>query len=101
MWQKGEFEKGLLEARRFYDRMPYLCAFYLNYREKPNDIGYALLKIEKSFKRKLKQNAPHATPEQINTMFAVYFGVVYSPFVGEKEIYIYCTFIRDIFKKLG
>ena len=100
LWKKGEFEAGLMEARKFYDRMPFLCAFYLNYRTRPNEIGEALLKIDKAFKRKLKQNAPNATPAQINTLFAVYFGVAYSPYVGPEEIKLFTSFIKDIFKKL-
>ncbi|MEM7646683.1 MAG: TetR/AcrR family transcriptional regulator [Pseudomonadota bacterium] len=100
LWMKGEFEQSLTEARALYDKMPYLCAFYLNYRERPNDIGYELDKIDKAFKRKLKQMAPKATKEQINTIFAVYFGIGYSPYVGKAEISIFCGFIQDIFKKL-
>ncbi len=100
MWKKGEFEAGLQEVREFYDKMPYLCAFYLNYRERPNDIGQALLKIETDFKRKIKQNAPKASPAQLNTLFAVYFGIAYSPNVSHEEIKIFTEFIRSIFKTL-
>ncbi len=100
MWKRGEFEQGMKEARQFYERMPYLCAFYLNYREKPNEIGDALSKIEKAFHRKIQQIAPSASKAQINTIFAVYFGVVYSPNVGSEEIKIFTTFMTDIFKKL-
>lgn len=100
LWLSGEFEQSLTQARQMYDKMPYICAFYLNYRTKPNDIGFELAKMDKAFKRKLKQIAPKATPEQINTIFAVYFGIGYSPYVGPKEIQIFAIFIRDIFKKL-
>ena len=99
MWKNGQYEAGLLEARQFYERMPYLCAFYLNYRERPNEIGEALLKIDKAFRRKLRQVAPNASKAEINTIFAVYFGVVYSPEVGPDEIKIFTTMMGDIFKK--
>lgn len=100
MWKKGEFEAGLYEVRQFYDKMPWLCAFYLNYRTRPNEIGEALAKIDKAFKRKLKQNAPNATPAQINTLFAVYFGIAWSPYVGKEEIQEFTQFIKSIFGKL-
>ncbi len=100
MWKQGHFEEGLLEARQFYEKMPYLCAFYLNYRDKPNEIGEALVAIEKAFHRKIHQMAPKASKAQTNTIFAVYFGVVYSPNIGPEEIKIFTGFMTDIFKKL-
>jgi AcrR family transcriptional regulator len=101
MWKKGELEEGLLETRQFYDRMPFLCAFHMNYRDRPNEIGEALIKIEKSFKRKLRQQAPNATPAQINTLFAVYYGIAFSPGIGPEEIKIFISFMKSIFKKLS
>ena len=80
--------------------MPFLCAFYLNYRTKQNDIGYELAKIDKAFKRKLLQIVPKATPEEVNTIFAIYFGIGWSPYVTEKEIAIFCGIIRNIFKEI-
>lgn len=100
LWLTGQFEKSLLEARQFYDKLPFLCAFYVNYRTKPNDIGKALLKLEQGFMKKMKKVAPKASPEQINTMFAVYFGIGFSPHVGEAEIKIFAQFISEIFAKL-
>lgn len=100
LWNSEEFETGLLETRKMYDRMPYLCSFYLDNRDKDNDIGFALRKVDQAFKSKLKKAAPKASPEQINTLFAVYFGIAYSPFVGPAEVKIYVGFIRDIFAKL-
>ncbi|MCB0377735.1 MAG: TetR/AcrR family transcriptional regulator [Bdellovibrionales bacterium] len=97
-WREGAFEESLLEARKLYERMPYLCAFYLNYRQLPNDIGEALLKLEKAFLRKIANFAPKASKEEVNTIFAVYFGICFSPNVGIKEIKIYAQFIKQIFK---
>lgn len=101
LWMNGKFEESLLEARQFYDKTPHLCAFYLNYRSKPNDIGHGLLKLEKSFIRKMKKFAPKASNEQINTMFAVYFGIAFSPNVGAAEIKIFSHFMTNIFSKLS
>ncbi len=101
MWKKGEFEAGLIEARKFYDKMPYLCTFYLNYRTQTNEIGEALLKIEKGFHRKILQLVPQASRAQVNTIFAVYFGIVYSPNIGPEEIKIFTRFMGDIFKKIN
>lgn len=101
LWQKGQFEESLLEARQFYKKLPFLCAFYLNYRSRPNDIGKALLKLENSFKRKVKKSAPKATNAQINTIFAIYFGIGFSPNVGEAEIKIFAQFINGIFQNLS
>ncbi len=101
LWLDGELEAGLRKSREIYDKMPYLCAFYLSYREQTNEIGDSLKKIEKNFKQKLKQALPGASPEQLNTVFAVYFGVVYSPFVGEKEIRLFTQFMKDIFAQIN
>lgn len=101
MWKEGRFEEGLIEARDIYNKMPYLCAFYLNYRNQPNEIGEALSKVDSDFKKKLKQAVPKAKPEEINTIFAVYFGIVYSPFVTDKEIKLFTLFMTDIFRRIN
>ncbi len=100
LWLKEDFEQSLIEAREIYEKMPHLCSFYLNYREKNNEIGEALQQIEKSFMKKIKVRAPKATQQQINTLFAVYFGIGYSPFVGRAEIKIFAQFIKQIFTQL-
>ena len=100
LWRNGDFEAGLTEARRIYEKMPHLCAFYLTYRNRPNVIGEALTKIDQAFKRKLAIIAPNATEAQINTLFAVYFGIGWSPYVGPEEIKIFTGFMKDIFKTL-
>lgn len=101
MWKKGEYEAGLLEARSLSDKMPFLCAFFLNYRDRPNEIGEALKKTEVNFQEKLKQAAPNASKAELQTIYAVYFGMIYSPNIGPEEIKIFAGFMKDIFKKLA
>lgn len=100
LWAQGEFEKSLTEARQFYNRAPFLCAFYLNNRNKDNPIGKELIDLEKQLMAKIKKIAPKSTTEQINTIFAVYFGIAFSPNVGPKEIKIFADFISGLFQKL-
>lgn len=100
LWEQRRFKESLMHARDFYDKAPFLCAFILSYRDKPNEIGEALLKIEKGFIEKIKQFAPKATDAQVNTLYALYFGVCFSPYVGEEEIDIFTNFIQGIFEKL-
>ncbi len=101
MWKRGEFVESMMEARKYYDRMPYLCSFYLKYREYPNDLGQALLEMEKSFIKKVRTFAPKATPEQANAMFAAYFGFAFAPNIGNGEIKIFGEMITGIFKQLN
>ena len=101
LWKQGNYEEGLLETRGIYEKMPYLCAFSLNYRGRPNEIGEALDKVEKTFMRRLQQNAPNATKAQINALYAAYFGITFSPNVGPEEIKIFAGFMKDLFSKLN
>lgn len=100
MWEEGRFEESLLEARAFHDKAPHLCAYYINFRDKPNDIGKSLIKLENTFRRKIKKFIPKATNEQANAIFAVYFGIVYAPNVGEGEIKIFMPIMKSLMTKL-
>jgi AcrR family transcriptional regulator len=100
MWQEGRLEESLLEARSFHDKAPHLCTYYVSFRDKPNAVGDALKKSEASFRGKLKKFIPNASKEQINTIFAVYFGMVYAPKVGPKEIKVFIEIMKDILKKI-
>lgn len=101
LWYSEKYEESLLEARHIYEKMPHLCAFYMNHRKQPNQVGQALDSIEKGFKKRLKTLAPTATPSQINTLFAVYFGIAYAPEVGAEEIKIFAQFIKSILGKVN
>lgn len=101
LWSQGQFKESLMQARDFYDKAPFLCAFVLNYRDKPNSIGEALVKIEKGFIDKIKQFAPKASQAQVNTLYALYFGICFSPYVGEEEIEIFAHFVQDVFGKFN
>ena len=100
MWKQGEFEKSLTQARQFYEKAPHLCSFYLNDRGKPNEIGESLRDLEKTFKEKMRKFVPSADQSQLNTLFAVYFGISFSPNVGPKEIALFSRFIKSIFSDL-
>lgn len=100
MWKEGKLEESLLEARSFHEKSPHLCAYYINFRDKQNDVGKALLKLEKEYRSKLKAFAPKASQEQLNVIFAVYFGVVYAPNVGPKEIKIFMDIMKNLLQKL-
>ena len=101
LWQEGKFQESLLRAREFYNKAPYLCAFAMSYRSKPNELGEALVQIEKAFIEKIKKFAPKASQVQLNTLYSLYFGICFSPYVGEDEIRIFTHFIQDIFSKLN
>lgn len=100
LWFQEDYKTSLLQARQIYDRMPHLCSFYLNHRKKDTQVGKALDDIESGFRARLKSAAPTATEAQINTLFAVYFGMAYSPLVGEDEIEIFATLIKGILSGL-
>lgn len=100
-WKGSKFLESLTLARNIYDRSPFLCAFYLNNREMDHEVGIAIREVEKQFISKLKHNFPTARIDQINTLFAVYFGIVFSPHVGKEEISIFVRMIQDILQKSG
>jgi len=101
LWFSEKYEESLLEARQIYEKMPHLCAFYLNHRNQPNQVGQALETIERGFKKRIKTIAPTATPAQINTLFAVYFGIGYAPGVGAEEVKIFAQVIKSVLKKMN
>lgn len=99
LWAKGQFESSLLEARKIFDEAPYLCTFYLTYRSKKNEIGASLTQLEKSFVGKVQAFAPKASHAEINTLFALYFGMAFSPNVGPDEIKIFSKFVSSVLGK--
>lgn len=100
-WKGDKFLESLSLARSIYEKSPFLCAFYLNNRNMDHEVGLALRDVEKSFISKLKENFPSARVDQINTLFAVYFGIVFSPHVGKEEMSLFVKMVQGLLQKHG
>ncbi|MCJ8276335.1 MAG: TetR/AcrR family transcriptional regulator [Bdellovibrionales bacterium] len=101
LWEEGRLQESLIEARALHDKAPHLCTYYINFRNKENDVGDALRKNEAKFLNKLRTFMPKASDAQINTIFAVYFGIVSAPNVGQEELVIFMQFMKDILGRLN
>ncbi len=86
LWKKGQFAESMKEARQFYENAPYLPLFIMENRNKQNEIGEALRSIELGFVNKLKAFFTNCDETQITSIFAIYWGLAYSPRISDASI---------------
>lgn len=97
MWKKGEIAASVLRTREIYQNSPFLCQFYLNHRTRPTEVGESLRRLEQEYLKKLKAFFPTAKDADVRALFAVFFGVSFSPFVDDTVI----TRITEIIRRLS
>jgi len=86
LWKKGQFADSMKEARQFTENAPYLPLFVLENRTKPNEIGDSIRSLEVDFETKLKTFFPNCDETQITSIFAIYWGLAYSPKISDASI---------------
>ncbi len=100
-WKEGQFLESMLDAFEIYQKAPFLCAFYLNYRTMPNEIGESLLHLENEFFKKIKQFMPSLSDAQARAVFATYFGIIFSPLSNRESIHVNTEYLQKIFKEFS
>jgi AcrR family transcriptional regulator len=96
MWKERRWQESLTQARSIYEKAPNMCLFYLSNRNKSNSIGIKLNELEKAFFQRIKKFKPELTHEMCNTLFAIFFGIIFSPHVGSEEIDCFAKIIDSI-----
>ncbi len=77
LWQKGEMAQSLMQAQDILRKTPALIPFYFLNRTKDTEIGVAFRKHEDKFKEKLCKFYPKSSKEEIEGLFALYWGVAF------------------------
>ena len=98
MWEEGRLAESLMEARSFYEKAPYLPIFILINRPKENMIGESMRGLEKDFQNKLKLFYPNSKEYQITSIFAIYWGIVFSPKICKDSVDAVTKLISSSFK---
>jgi AcrR family transcriptional regulator len=96
MWKERRWHESLTLARHTYEKAPNMCLFYMSHRNKANSIGIKLKELEKSFIQKIKKFKPELSHEMCNTIFAIFFGITFSPHVNNGEIECFAKMIDKI-----
>lgn len=96
MWRQGQLLESLLAARKIAEEAPNICVFYITYRDRNNSLGLRLKKLEKDFYQKMRSFKPEISRELSNTLFALYFGIIFSPNVGPKEIECFVHLVANL-----
>jgi len=98
LWQKGLFAESMQVARKFNENAPYLPLFIMENRNKPNEIGNSLKSIEEGFIAKLKTFFPNCDDTQITSIFAIYWGLSFSPRITNESINQVVTLMIGAFR---
>lgn len=99
LWAKGMLLESMLRTRKMYDKAPYICQFFLEHRDQSNEVGERLRAKEKSFRKKLKDFYPHLSDEQVQAVFAAYWGMSFAPGLTEEGIEQVVYFLKKILKR--
>ncbi len=98
MWREGQFEATISEARKMFEKSPYILSFYTNYRDHKNEIGDALIAIENEFLKKIAQFMPKLSGPEIKAIFSLYFGIVFSPVYEKKSMEFHLKILNEIYE---
>ncbi len=97
MWKSGEFYQSVVEAYNMANRAPYLCNFYLSYRDRPNEIGERLRDLEGQLLRRIHHFLPTLEETQVRAIASIYFGLVFYPLSDPKTINHVVGFLEKVF----
>lgn len=86
MWERGEFYQSMLESRKISEKAPYLGIFYLKHHNAPTEVGEALREVETNFYQRLARQFPKGTRDQLETLFALYWGGCFAPGISEDAL---------------
>ncbi|MCC7403705.1 MAG: TetR/AcrR family transcriptional regulator [Bdellovibrionales bacterium] len=100
LWQRGELIESMLQARRIYEKCPALGPFVLEHYSRTTEIGAMIRKLEKEFCKKIKATFPTLDDGQVRALYAVYWGLSFSPLVDDTVIRHALTAVKDYLKIL-
>ncbi len=99
MWRDGKYLESLRESRQILEKAPYLGAFYLTCRSWPNELGETVRQMEKSLIKKIQNFIPTFRVDEAKAVATIYFGMVFSPFSGDRVIEEILPGLSEAFEK--
>lgn len=95
MWAKGEVAESVKRTRQLLVLAPYVSEFYFHWRHQPGETADQLKDIEKRYRDKIARLYPHRSKTDIEAVFAIFFGLILYPDLGEKALMAVVDRIRD------
>jgi AcrR family transcriptional regulator len=86
LWEKSEIAESVLLSRKYIDNVPHLSSFYLMHRVRDSEIGDAMRRLETQYFKKMKKYFAADQEHQAKARFAVFFGLVFAPYLDEHAI---------------
>ena len=87
MWKEGRIGESIVMSRELLVRIPWLIPFYSLNRDQDNELGKAIKAKEELFKKKLKSFFPHLSRNQIDGLFAGFWGLVFAPGLNAQSVH--------------
>lgn len=97
-WESGRIDLALADSRRLLGEIPGLSAWYFLMREGESEVGEAIRKIEAAHVVKIRKYLPNADESTARAIFALFFGVSFSPLADTKTP---ATAVRIVLSGLG
>lgn len=86
LWESGQVTQAILTTRGLMERSPHLSSFYLQHRPRPNPVGQEIRGLESRHLAKLGRFFPKARKEDLQALFAVFFGLASAPELSRDSI---------------
>ncbi len=83
-WESGRIDLALAESRRLLQEIPGLTAWYFLQRQTETAVGEAIRGIELAHVAKIRKYLPSAGESNIQAIFALFFGVSFSPIANSE-----------------
>lgn len=81
-WETGRIDLALAESRKLLSEIPGIAGWYYLQRDGATEVGEAIRKIEAEHLKKIRKYLPHVGEAGARAIFALFFGVSFSPIAG-------------------
>ncbi|MBS1961866.1 MAG: TetR/AcrR family transcriptional regulator [Bdellovibrionales bacterium] len=81
-WETGRIDLALAESRKLLQEIPGVAAWYYLQRDGETEVGESIRKIEADHVKKIQKYLPEAGEAGARAIFALFFGVSFSPIAG-------------------
>lgn len=85
-WAEGKFADSFNNSRKMLAQTPALIPFYDINRDRDTEIGALIRGHEKAFRSKIKRFFPDLSDADVNSVFALFVGIVFSNQLDEKGV---------------
>jgi AcrR family transcriptional regulator len=86
-WLAGDLASTFCSSRKILLQVPGIRVFYFLRRNEPTVLGEAILNFEKNFKQKIATFFPLLSTEDVDGLFALFLGIVWSPELSDEAVH--------------